>query len=299
VVCPFTTAISVALAVLSASSVTRMFTRFIVLQAWDFKRSRKQGVIRFPVWSNSEMASQRCAIIRMIFVPGLASYAEPVQAVKPRAVTVTATEIEESKATMHAAASQYWHADTDDEEDDLDEVAPTMIDMEPLAAAPPIGSGTGLELRSSAVQAPAGLVFEEGERTPASPTASPSRKAAKLKSAAKVLYSGSKSAVKAKRAVAANKALMESMSSTDASVIEEPAAQGMVLVFSEDNELTAFDVKSHERLWSRTFSSRLVDHVLIDRRQLWLCFADTSLLVMDAFTGIRNCAVVVAILKPW
>ena len=61
--------------------------------------------------------------------------------------------------------------------------------------------------------------------------------------------------------------------------------QGLLVTYSEDLVLTAWDVKSHDRLWIRQFSCALVSMRLIDRTELWLSFTDTSLLVLDAFTG--------------
>ncbi len=49
--------------------------------------------------------------------------------------------------------------------------------------------------------------------------------------------------------------------------------------------MSAWDIESYERVWTRQFSCALVDHVLVDKSELWLTFADTTLIVMDAMSG--------------
>ncbi len=57
--------------------------------------------------------------------------------------------------------------------------------------------------------------------------------------------------------------------------------------------MSAWDVHSLDRLWIRHFSTAVVNMLLIDKTELWVTFADTTLLVLDAFNGVcvwRSCA---------
>jgi hypothetical protein len=49
--------------------------------------------------------------------------------------------------------------------------------------------------------------------------------------------------------------------------------------------MSAWDVHSLDRLWIRHFSTAIINIVLIDKTELWVTFADTTLLVLDAFNG--------------
>jgi hypothetical protein len=254
------------------------------LQVWDFKKAREKGVIRLPLWSCSEIVAHRCPIVYMIFVPGLASYPDQVEAKKPEVVEMTAAEIEEMKAESKLAVSRNWNAGSSDDDGEPDD--PHQLG----AAKPPEQHEDDGMLFTPVVASPARSVLsgiaeadefpDEGETSPLTPSKKPPKRG-------KTLYAGSKSRSKAKRKAAADKALLESMlpkESTPATV-DEPAAKGQLITFSEDNIMIAWDVDTHERLWIRHFSSRVIGHELVDRRELWLTFADTTLVVMDAFTG--------------
>jgi hypothetical protein len=62
--------------------------------------------------------------------------------------------------------------------------------------------------------------------------------------------------------------------------------QGLLITFSEDFVMSAWDVHSLDRLWIRHFSTAVVNMLLIDKTELWVTFADTTLLVLDAFNGV-------------
>lgn len=233
------------------------------MQAWDFEKARRHGVIRNPIWSCNEVMSHRCAIVYMIFVPGLDTYPEDIPDQKPIELDLTQEDFDEEREAAKKAVSSKWKKNADGSDDEDEGVTEKKGDEDEDA-----GAGTGLT-------------------SPLSPNKSKRRE--------KTVYAGSRAATRAKLYHDANKELMESLLSKDElpAEVEDPAGKGELITFSEDNIMTSWDVETHERLWTRHFPCRLIGHELIDRRQLWLTFADTTLLIIDAFTGACCCVLAV------
>ena len=68
------------------------------LQAWDFAKIRRTGVVRSPVWTCSEMISHRCGITHMLYVPALEWYPKEVPHVRNRKAKMTKEDIAAEKA---------------------------------------------------------------------------------------------------------------------------------------------------------------------------------------------------------